>query len=175
MSKPNHAYCSGAIKKRSGDSGCGAIIYLNNSPESTVELICPLGIGTLEEAEYCSVVMVMDDTHTRMNVDKLIIYTDSELVANQVNGKQECKTPRLRPYLDLIRRLLQQHQPGWVVEWISPAQNSVAQRFANKALRTDVVYHNMTPRKYLDACIETIDKHDKKKTTSKNVESSSID
>ena len=165
MSKPNHAYCSGAINKRTKYSGCGAIIYLNNPPESTVELICPLGVGTLEEAEYCSVVMAMDDVHIRMNVDKLIIYTDSELVANQINGKQECKAPRLKPYVDLIQRLLRQHQPGWVVEWTSPAQNSVAQRFANKGVRTHCVWPNMTPRKYLDACIETIDEHDKKKKT----------
>lgn len=138
------------------------MIYLNNPPESTVELICPLGVGSLEEAEYCSVVMVIDDIHIRMNVDKLIIYTSSELVANQVNDKQECKAPHLKPYVELIKRLLRQHQPGWVVEWISPTRNSVAQRFANKATRTDCVWPNMTPRKYLDACIETIDAHDKK-------------
>ena len=160
MSGISHVYCSGAIKKRSGYSGCGAVVHLANPQDFTIELINPIGTGTLEEAEYCSVIMSMKEVHERKNVDKLVIHTDSELVANQVNGKQECKTRYLEPYLNLIRRLL---QPGWAVEWIPPVQNSVARRFANKALRTDVVFRNMTPRKYLDACIEALDKMERTK------------
>ena len=148
----NQLYCDGAAKNNPGPAGCGAILYLASPPpESKVEMVQPLGTGTNNEAEYCGLLLGMREARDRYKLGKLIIRMDSALVVNQVNGKWKCKAENLKPYLKAAKSLL---QPGWILEWIPRDQNSVADRLANKAVRTDCVFPDTSPRKFLDSVLQ---------------------
>jgi ribonuclease HI len=150
----NQLYCDGAAKNNPGPSGCGAVLYLT-MPESKVEMVQSLGTGTNNEAEYCGLLLGMREAHERYKLDKLVIRMDSALVVNQVKGQWKCKAKNLKPYLQAAQTLLKQHQPGWTLEWIPRDQNAVADRLANKAVRTDCVLPDTSPRKFLDSFIVT--------------------
>ena len=150
----NQLYCDGAAKNNPGPAGCGAVLYLT-MPESKVEMVQSLGMGTNNEAEYCGLLLGMKEAHERYKLDKLVIRTDSALVVNQVNGQWKCKANNLKPFLKAAQALLKKHQPGWTLEWIPRDQNAVADRLANKAVRTDCVFPDTTPRKFLDSFIVT--------------------
>lgn len=147
----NQLYCDGAAKNNPGPSGCGAVLYLvSPPPESKVEMTQSLGVGTNNEAEYCGLLLGMREAHERYQLDKLVIRMDSALVVNQVNGKWKCKAVNLKPYLQAAQTLLKKHQPGWILEWIPRDQNAVADRLANKAVRTDCVILGEKPRRFLE-------------------------
>ena len=58
---------------------------------------------TNNEAEYEALVAGLDLTKAA-RAASVVIYYDSQVVANQVNGDYECKSERMKRYLDQVRR-----------------------------------------------------------------------
>ena len=58
---------------------------------------------TNNEAEYEAIVTSLDLAKAARAAN-VVIYCDSQVIANQVNGDYECKGERMKRYLDQVRR-----------------------------------------------------------------------
>ena len=59
--------------------------------------------ATNNEAEYEALVAGLDLAKAA-GAESVVIYCDSQVVTNQVNGDYECKNERMRRYLDQVRK-----------------------------------------------------------------------
>ena len=58
---------------------------------------------TNNEAEYEALVMGLDPAKAA-RATSVVIYCDSQVITNQVNGDYECKGERMKRYLDQVKR-----------------------------------------------------------------------
>lgn len=96
-------FCDGASRgqgqKRVGEASCAAVVYKNR--KKVAQFARGLGLRSNNEAEFEAVISAllicsMSDFHDP------IIYTDSAVVANQINGKWKCRNNALLPLLMTI-------------------------------------------------------------------------
>lgn len=96
-------FCDGASRgqgqKRIGDASCAAVVYKNR--KKVAQFARGLGYRTNNEAEYEAVIAALLICSMSDFLDP-IIYTDSAVVANHINGKWECKNKLLMPLLMTI-------------------------------------------------------------------------
>ena len=74
------------------------------SPEGdTVECIVRLNFpATNNESEYEALIAGLDLAKA-VGAARVVIYCDSQVITNQINGDYECKGERMRKYLDEVR------------------------------------------------------------------------
>ena len=82
--------------------GTGVVL---RSPEGDmVECMVRLDFPTTNnEAEYETLVAGLDLTKAA-GATSVVIYCDSQVITNQVNGDYECKGERMKRYLDQVKR-----------------------------------------------------------------------
>lgn len=80
-----------------GKNGCGAGIILKNKEELQLEHV----VHYNNVAEYKSLVIGLEIAK-ELGIKNLKVYTDSQLVANQVKGNYEVREQNLKDYKDLI-------------------------------------------------------------------------
>lgn len=99
-------FCDGASRgqgqKKFGEAACATVVYKNR--KKVAQFARGLGPRTNNEAEYEAVIAgllicSMADLHDP------IIYTDSAVVANQVNGRWKCKNESLIPLLMTVEEI----------------------------------------------------------------------
>lgn len=104
-------FCDGASRgqgqKRFGEAACAAIVYKNR--KKIAQFARGLGSRTNNEAEYEAVIAGLLICSMSDLVDP-IIYTDSAVVANQINGKWECKNAALMPLLMTIEDIKSEYK-----------------------------------------------------------------
>lgn len=93
-------FCDGASRgqgqKKIGEASCAAVVYKNK--KKVAQFARGLGRRTNNEAEYEAVIAALLICSMSEFIDP-IIYTDSAVVANQINGKWNCKNKSLLPLL----------------------------------------------------------------------------
>ena len=97
-------YTDGASRKNPGHAAC-SFIFLKNSDENPIkEYVEYLGETTNNVAEYTAIIKALESAteYTRWNVR---VYSDSELVINQINGKYRVKKAHLRDLLQKVFEL----------------------------------------------------------------------
>jgi len=103
-------FCDGASRgqgqKRFGEASCAAVVYKNR--KKVAQFARGLGARTNNEAEYEAVIAALLICSMSDFVDP-IIYTDSAVVANHVNGKWECKNAALVPLLMTIEDIREEY------------------------------------------------------------------
>lgn len=96
-------FCDGASrgqgKKKVGEAACAVVVYKNR--KKIAQFARGLGARTNNEAEYEALIAGLLICSMADFFDP-IIYTDSAVVANQVNGKWRCKNDALIPLLMTI-------------------------------------------------------------------------
>lgn len=92
-----------------------------------------MGQGTNNEAEYIAVGKCIRAA-IDLGCTKLTIFSDSQLVVNQITGKWKVKATHLQKYLDRIHELLGQVDE-WTINWIPREQNEDADELSKEALR----------------------------------------
>lgn len=96
-------FCDGASrgqgKKKVGEASCAVVVYKNR--KKIAQFARGLGSRSNNEAEYEALIAGLLICSMADFVDP-IIYTDSAVVANQVNGKWKCKNTSLVPLLMTI-------------------------------------------------------------------------
>ncbi len=102
------AYVDGASRGNPGVAGIGVLI-LNAEDEVMKEIGDPLGITTNNIAEYSSMVRALEEARG-LGCDRLEVYTDSELMAHQINGRYAVKAPHLVPYFLRVKALISQFE-----------------------------------------------------------------
>jgi len=99
-------FCDGASRgqgqKKFGEASCSAVVYRNR--KKIAQFARGLGPRTNNEAEYEAVIAGLLICSMADLADP-IIYTDSAVVANQVNGRWKCKNPTLIPLLMTIEEI----------------------------------------------------------------------
>lgn len=99
-------FCDGASRgqgqKRFGEASCASVVYKNR--KKIAQFARGLGQRTSNEAEYEAVISGLLICSMADLLDP-IIYTDSAVVANQVNGKWQCKNAALMPLLMTIEEI----------------------------------------------------------------------
>lgn len=96
-------FCDGASRgqgqKRIGEASCAAVVYKNR--KKVAQFARGLGLRTNNEAEFEAVISALLICSMSDFYDP-IIYTDSAVVANQINGKWKCRNNSLLPLLMTI-------------------------------------------------------------------------
>lgn len=90
-----------------GEAAIGVIIYKNRKIIS--QFARGLGRRTNNEAEYEAVLTALVILRAG-GFDDPVIYSDSTVVVNQVNGTWQCHTPELIPYLLTIQDLGEEYR-----------------------------------------------------------------
>lgn len=104
-------FCDGASRgqgqKKIGEASCAAVVYKNR--KKVAQFARGLGKRSNNEAEYEAVIAALLICSMSDFLDP-IIYTDSAVVANQINGKWRCKNESLMPLLMTIEDIRQEYK-----------------------------------------------------------------
>ena len=103
-------FCDGASRgqgqKKIGEASCAAVVYKNR--KKVAQFARGLGPRSNNEAEYEAVIAALLICSMSDFLDP-IIYTDSAVVANQINGKWVCRNASLIPLLMTIEDIRQEY------------------------------------------------------------------
>jgi formyltetrahydrofolate-dependent phosphoribosylglycinamide formyltransferase len=91
-----------------------------------------LGRATNNVAEYTSLVKALEAA-TKIGAEKLIVFSDSELLVRQINGQYKVKSEQIRPFFQQAVDLLSQFE-NWKVKHIPREKNKEADKLVNQAL-----------------------------------------
>ncbi len=123
-------FTDGASRGNPGDSGIGVLIIENNGNRS--ELKKYLGKKTNNQAEYSALILALENL-TNLKDSEIIIQTDSQLMANQMNGNWRVKDEGLKSLYSKAKKLCQQYNK-LNITYIPRTQNKEADRLANEAI-----------------------------------------
>jgi len=126
-----HAYIDGASSGNPGESGAGVVIYAQDKIIRKVSLY--LGQMTNNMAEYEALLYVLNKAKDD-GVDNLNVYTDSQLVANQVLGIYKVKNPVLKGYISKIKKILGNFK-YFSIKYIPREKNKIADSLAKMAIK----------------------------------------
>jgi ribonuclease HI len=103
-------FCDGASRgqgqKKIGEAACAVVVYKNR--KKVAQFARGLGKRNNNEAEYEAVIAGLLICSMADLLDP-IIYTDSALVANQINGKWKCKKDNLIPLLMTVEEIREEY------------------------------------------------------------------
>jgi len=112
-------------------AGAGAVI--KDSQGNTISEVWEyLGSATNNEAEYHSLIMGIGEV-LRLDIRKIDIYMDSNLVCKQVCGGWRVRKEHLKPLRKRVTTLLDKFD-HWSLNHIRREFNKDADKLANKAL-----------------------------------------
>lgn len=92
-----------------------------------------IGVATNNVAEYKALLVGLRLAR-EMDVKRLIIKGDSNLVVNHINGKWECNVPELRELRDEALGILNGFFVDWELSHVPRAQNREADALATETL-----------------------------------------
>jgi len=124
-------YVDGASRGNPGNAGIGIIIY-NSKREILAEEAKYLGKATNNVAEYIAVIYGLQEGIIR-KAKNLTIYTDSELLVRQIDGRYQIKNHFLKNLFLLVKHLSSGFEE-LTIKYISREKNKEADRLANKAI-----------------------------------------
>ncbi|MCF8019870.1 MAG: ribonuclease HI family protein [Vallitaleaceae bacterium] len=114
----------GSAKPNPGEMKVGGLIKLKETGEIIHEYSEEIGKGTNNEAEYTSLLKLLDEVLER-NIESIIIYGDSALVVNQVNLAWKAKDDRMKALRNQARQMLSLI-PEWKLEHVLRGKNQEA-------------------------------------------------
>jgi len=78
-------------------------VVLISSKEDRIECMIQLEFHTTNnEAEYEALIAGLDLTRA-VGAENRVIHCDSQVITSQVNGSYECKSERMKKYLDEVK------------------------------------------------------------------------
>lgn len=93
--------------KEPGEAACAVVVY--NKRKKIAQYARPLGRRSNNEAEYEALIAGLLICSMSNEIINPIIYSDSSLVVNQVNGKWECKNENLIPLLLSVKIIKEEY------------------------------------------------------------------
>lgn len=110
--EPWKAYVDGAARGNPGPAGIGVVIE-DGAGTVVREVGESLGKTTNNVAEYSALIRALEEARA-LGCDQLSVFTDSELMAHQLNGKYSVKAAHLIPLYQRARLLLSQFERATV-------------------------------------------------------------
>lgn len=123
-------YIDGASRGNPGESGIGIVINFEDGNKKHIKKY--LGIATNNQAEYNALINALKNL-SEYSSDSITIYTDSQLVANQINQLWKVKDPDLRILYSEAKELFNRFQ-NIKIQHIRREKNKEADRVANEAI-----------------------------------------
>lgn len=124
-------YSDGAARDNPGPAGAGAQAR-DEEGRVLVEISEFLGRATNNQAEYHALILVLEAAR-RLGYSKIKVFTDSQLVANQVTGGYRVKNAGLKPLAARAKALLDEYREV-EVQYIPREKNIECDALANKAV-----------------------------------------
>lgn len=129
-------YIDGACSGNPGKAGIGVVIY-NDRGEQVCELSYYLGDATNNIAEYQSLIAALKKARD-IGSENLLVYTDSELLARQMNGFYRVKDEILKQLYRKAKELIM-HFKSVRIFHISREKNKYADKLAQQAIKQNTV------------------------------------
>ena len=126
-------YVDGAASSATEQAGIG--VHMLADGKSVASASRNIGRATNNEAEYQALLEGLKMAKDR-KTPRVEVFTDSELVANQINGSYRVKSARLRPLHEKVIVVLQAFEE-WSVRHIPREQNKYADVLAKNAAADD--------------------------------------
>lgn len=123
-------YIDGASRGNPGEAGIG--ILIKETDGKTREITKYLGTKTNNQAEYTALIEALESVK-ELNSHPIRVFTDSLLVANQVNGLWKVKHSEIIPLNKKARSLFSGYK-DITIRHIPREQNFEADRLANQAI-----------------------------------------
>jgi len=133
MKPPVEVYIDGASLGNPGPAGVG-IVFVDANRTPIAQLYKYLGETTNNVAEYLALLYALQEAQRR-GVTRLVVKTDSELLAKQLNGQYKVRDGTLRLFHDLALYAAQDFEQ-WSIEHVSRSHNTQADRLANEAIES---------------------------------------
>lgn len=130
MNKAAELFIDGAS---SGNPGPAAIGVVLRSGRLKKELSKYIGVATNNVAEYLALTYGLTIC-LFCGVKKIVVKTDSQLLANQINGIYKIKNKNLRIFYDLNKYLISAFS-FFKIEYVPRSQNKLADKLACLALK----------------------------------------
>ena len=123
-------HIDGAARGNPGESGIGVLIEEDNG--ATREVKKYLGTRTNNQAEYSALITALE-TARDLKDREIRIYTDSLLLANQMNGLWKVKHPEIKDLYTKAKGLIEAFSRVTITH-VPREENSEADRLANLAI-----------------------------------------
>ena len=124
-------FSDGACRGNPGVCGAGAVI-IDDGGQVLWEGSEYLGHCTNNIAEYKALILGLKGA-LALGIDRLEVYLDSELLANQVNGSYKVKNENLKILMQEIRKLISAFETA-NVRHVRRCHNELADKLANRAI-----------------------------------------
>ncbi len=124
-------FTDGAARNNPGPASIGAIIR-DTEGNSINSISQPIGHTTNNQAEYRAVIAALEYA-LRSGISQVSMYSDSELIVNQINGQYRVKEATLKPLYQRVKHLQLQLE-SFKITHVPREQNEEANRLANMAL-----------------------------------------
>lgn len=122
-----HIYIDGASSGNPGEAGAGIVVFDRNQNEILSESIY-LGHMTNNMAEYSALIAALKKAE-KACIKDLFIYTDSQLVAYQIQGKYKVKNQQLSEYVEKAKKIIKLFD-NFDIQYIPRAKNKLADKLA---------------------------------------------
>jgi len=126
-------FTDGGSKGNPGPASIGVAFYKDGKIFDTYRK--DIGVGTNNEAEYKAVIaalsIVRDNRNKFGNPDIIKLFSDSNLMVNQLNGVYKVKKGHIREFVMAIRILESEINIPIVYKYIPREENAVADSLVN--------------------------------------------
>jgi ribonuclease HI len=127
-------YCDGGAINNPGRAGIGVLIKFNHQVK---EYAKEIGYGTNNQAEYSAVIFALEKIKHLFGKEKIknlkvTIYSDSELIVNQINNKYKVLEPELTNYFIKFHNLSLDF--GEIEVKLIPREENLAHKLVEKVL-----------------------------------------
>ena len=127
------AYIDGSCEGNPGESGCGAI-FRNDQGSTVGNAGWYLGHGTNNTAEYQGLIKCLQMAK-KLGASRLVVFSDSQLLVNQVRGLYKVKKPHLVELHEAVVRSIREHGMRFEIHYIPREENLEADGLARRAIR----------------------------------------
>lgn len=129
-------FTDGGSRGNPGISGYGLVIY-GDQKSIIYQESKYLGIKTNNEAEYTGMIAALTwikDNKIASDIDRLEVFSDSQLMVRQIQGRYKVKAVHLKPLYQSVISLLQQINLPFQFRDVLRESNELADKLANLAM-----------------------------------------
>ncbi|MCK9409551.1 MAG: ribonuclease HI family protein [Bacteriovoracaceae bacterium] len=130
-----NAFTDGASRGNPGDAAIGIVIKSENGATISTKKRY-LGTATNNVAEYTALVECIELVHSSetFNCTELVVHTDSELMARQLNGQYKVKDAGLKVLFNQVKAALAGASFTFSIRHVPRSLNKEADALANEAI-----------------------------------------
>ncbi|MFA5917104.1 MAG: ribonuclease HI family protein [Candidatus Gracilibacteria bacterium] len=125
-------YTDGGARGNPGNAGIGVYIIDENGKEIE-KRYKNIGIKTNNDAEYTAVYLAITRA-VELGCKEIDLFSDSNLVVNQLSGNWKIKEDRLKIYKTDIDKIIKENKLKICFTWIKREENKEADRLSNVAM-----------------------------------------